>query len=985
MDAPFQSSRTLKVLAAPDPGATRLAARLRESVEGDVRFDPLSRTIYATDASIYQIAPVGVVLPRHVGDVAATVRICAEEGVPIIPRGGGTGLAGGAVGHGVVLDFSRYMNQIGAIDAEARTVKVEPGVVLDHLNNRVAREGLFFAPDVATSSRATLGGMIANNSCGARSVRFGRTVDHVRELTVVLADGAVVTFRRPPAASGPPISARTSDPGAEDRTARLEDGLRGIRDGHAGEIAARFPTVLRSNGGYGLDRLGPVGTPIDATRILCGSEGTLAIVVGATLDLVPRPVHRALVILEFDDVLEALAATPDALAHRPSAVELVDRAILDATRGSPTYAPRRRFLRGDPAAILVVEFLSDSSEGVRETARAAFDDLQRRPQIRAASLLTDACEQDDVWTVRKAGLGLLMSTPGQEQSNSFVEDTAVPPERLREYIERFMRLLDEEGAPGAGYYAHASVGVIHIRPILDLRRAVDIEKMRRIADRVCDLAIEFGGTVTGEHGDGIVRSGFLERLYGPRIMSAFRQVKDLFDPRRLLNPGKIVDPWPMTENLRHGADYRETRIKTFFSYGAHGGPAGLAGMCSGVGECRKVGNGVMCPSYMATRDERDSTRARANALRSALSNRGLIRDLGDPALDDVLELCLSCKACKSECPTGVDVAKLKAEYLAQRHLLQGVPRRHRFLGSVARRLKTASAFPRLANAIAQSGWGRAYLERAFGLDRRIAPPRLAPRSFRRGFRERPREDGGGPKPEAALFIDTWTNFLHPEVGHAAVTLLKAAGYHIVCPPTPCCGRPLISEGLLGEAKLQAEQVLRVLVPLASRGVPIVGLEPSCVSCLLDEYPALISARMARTVASQTVSLETFLARVLEERPDALRFAAPEAPILHHVHCHQKALSGTEDVGALLQHAFADAASVIDAGCCGMAGAFGLIREHYDVSRTIAEDRLLPAIRSAPGAIISASGFSCRQQIAHHGGRRARHLAEVLAAALQPRA
>lgn len=984
---------SLPVVAGTE--ASALEHELREAFGDDAHFDALHRTLFATDASIYQVTPLGIAFPRDAAGVAQLVRIARRHGVPLTARGAGTGLAGGAVGRGIIVDMSRHMNRVLALDEAARTVEVEPGVVLDDLNEAAGKFGLMFAPDVATSSRATLGGMIANNSCGARSIVYGRTVDHVLSLTVVLADGSVARFDRRGVDDGG-RSARRAAEEVNPRTESLSAGLGAIRDEYHDEIVARFPRVRRSNGGYGLDRLGSPGTPIDATKILCGSEGTLGIVVGATLQLVEMPRARGLVVLEFGSVLDALAVTPAALAHDPSAVELVDRPILDATRGHAVYDPMRHFLRGDPEAILIVEFFASDPGTLRLRLRRWVDDVRSRAEVRHITEVLDAGRQRDVWTIRKAGLGLLMSVPGQEQSNSFVEDTAIDPARLRDYIERFMGILREENTPGAGYYAHAGAGVIHVRPVLNLKRGEDVRMMQRIAERVCDLAIEFGGTITGEHGDGIVRSGLLERLYGPRIIEAFRKVKQLFDPDGLMNPGKIVDPWPMTQQLRHGEHYREHEVRTFFDFSRWNGMAGAAGACTGVGECRKTGraggHAVMCPSYMATRNEIDTTRARANALRAALTDNGPLKDLDDPALHDVLDLCLSCKACRTECPTGVDMARLKAEWQAQMVLTRGSSARARFIGGLPARLATASRFPRLANWIGRSSWMRAWMERCYGLDRRLAPPKLAAQTFRQWWRSREtrtaHRNPRGMKPAArgsrgpvVLFVDTWMNYVWPSAGQAAVRLLEAAGYEVQCPRVGCCGRTLISQGLLAEARMRAEMNLRVLREHAARGTTIVGVEPSCILTFVDEYPALISARMARTVAAQVMTLESFLAREVAERPDALRFRPIHSRVLYHAHCHQKALVGVGPAQALLDAAGGGRASVIEAGCCGMAGAFGHCVEHYDVSRAVAEDRLLPAIRSAPDAAIVVSGFSCRQQIEHHAGRVVRHIAEVLADAL----
>lgn len=950
-------------------GNDDLASRLREAVRGDVRFDALSRTIYATDASMYEIMPRGVVLPKGVNDVLATVQLCREYGTPMVPRGAGTGLAGGAVGPGVQIDLSRHMRHIGEVDVQARTVEVEPGVVLDALNAHLAPHGLHFAPDVATSSRATIGGMIANNSCGAHSIIYGRTVDHVTELSMVLADGDMVTFGRSDVASA----------------VRLEHGLAGIRDDCYDEIQRRFPKVLRSNGGYGLDRLGPPGTLADATKIICGSEGTLGVVVGAKLKLTPLPKHRSLVVLHFPSVPEALGATPMVLRHHPAAVELVDRMIIEAGLSNPALGKRYRFLHGMPGALLIVEFQGDDATNLSVSTDKLTADSDLAGTFFAAPRLFDAAEQAGVWNLRTSGLGLLMSKPGDAQPHAFVEDSAVDPSRLREYIERFTKILHGEGVK-AGYYAHASVGCIHVRPIINLKNGDDIQRVKRIADAVSDLALEFCGAMTGEHGDGIVRSCWLEKMYGPQITNAFRSVKQLFDPQNLFNPHKIVDPWPMTDHLRYGPSFESQSVKTHLDFSAHGGMAGLAGMCSGVGQCRQELVGTMCPSYMATKDETHTTRARANALRHALSNRGDLSGLNDPALAEVMDLCISCKACKTECPTGVDMAKLKTEYLSHKQLTNGVNPRARLIADMPIHLATASRFPRLSNWLVGSGWIRRYLQRRYGLDHRVPPPQLAHQTFRKWFRRhhiKPQARSGQPKRNAprgrvVYFVDTWTNYFTPQVGIAAVALLEHAGYEVLCPRVQCCARPAISQGLLTEAKQNADFNVHRLAPLAMQGVPIVGTEPSCLLTLVDEYPQLVPTHAARRIAKQSVMVETLLARLVEEGQLELPSTPIDAPLLFHAHCHHKALLGSADTMTLLCARLGDAATEINSGCCGMAGSFGHEVEHYEIARQIGEQRLFPAVRNRGDAHIAVSGFSCRQQIEHHTAVHVRHIIEYLA-------
>ncbi len=951
--------------------SSRLQADLTRDIRGSVRFDRLARTLYATDASIYEITPLGVVQPLDTNDIVTTVRHCRDHHVSIVPRGGGTGLAGGAVGGGVQLDCSRFMNQIIDVDIERRTARVGPGVVLDELNARLAPHQLHFAPDVATSSRATIGGMIANNSCGAHSIYYKRTVDHVENLTVVLATGEIVTW--PDDASPSATSERI--------TAELQQ----IADTHRDEARKRFPKLLRRNGGYLLDRLCDTVGPINPVDIICGSEGTLCVIAEATLKLSPLPQSTGLLLVHFTDLILALNATPTILEHRPAAVELIDRMVMEAATRDATSARKAARIDLSAEAVLIVEFFGDDSDDVSRQIDRLQADLTRRAVGHALTPILDHDSQSAVWNLRKRGLGLLMSKPGDEQSHAFVEDSAVDPARLGDYIARFRDILRDEGVAETGYYAHASVGLIHVRPVLNLKSAGDVKRMTRIADRVSDLALEFGGAMTGEHGDGIVRSCWLEKMYGPIITGAFTQIKDVFDPDRLLNPGKIVDPMPMDQHLRYGSDYGTTASKAYLDFSAHSGLAGMAEMCSGVGQCRQTLVATMCPSYMATGDETHTTRARANALRVALSNRGLIDGLGDAALDEVMDLCVMCKACKTECPTGVDMAKMKAEWLSARNMRRGVSKSARFVAESPRRAALASRLPRISNAILQSRPMRFWMEKRYGLDRRIRPPKFARHTFHHWF-TRHRDDLSDAhldRPTVVYFADTWTNFFAPHVGVAAVDLLEAAGFRVIAPRFECCGRPLISKGMLTEAKDAAERNIARLSHFVATGTPIVGTEPSCLLTLVDEYPQLVRTMTAAAVAHLAQPLESFLAELLREHPDRLRFSDRPRRILYHGHCHQKALVGTADVLAVLNSPPGFETQEINSGCCGMAGAFGHEAQHYDVAKAIGDDRLFPAVRSRDGADIVACGFSCRHQIAHHTSVTARHPAELLAEALIP--
>lgn len=960
-----------------------LVERLRAAIMGDVRADSLARALYATDASIYEIPPEVVVYPRTAADVAAVVRICGEEGIPLTPRGAGTGLTGGVCNRGVILDMSRYLNRVLAVDVDRRTARVEPGVVLDELNARLRPHGLHFSPDVATASRATIGGMIGNNSAGAHSIVVGRTCDHVLGVDVVLSDGSSWWWGQPAASGGRPLDAARNNALAS----RCEQTLAAVMEEYADEIARRFPKVFRRNGGYALDRLRVEDGRVNVEQVIVGSEGTLCVVTGATLNLLELPRCRGLCVVHYGDLLDALGSVPALLGHQPAAVELVDKLILDGSKDNPAMLRRRGFLEGDPAAILIVEFFGDDAGEVRRRLDDLVSDLKARGIGYAWTVLTDPAGQADVWEVRKAGTGILMSRPGDTQPYDFIDDCAVEPARLRDYIARLQQILREEGIDRTGYYAHASVGLLHVRPALNLKTREGVEKLRRIADRTSRLVREFKGAMTGEHGEGLVRSEWIERMFGPKLVEAFARVKSAFDPQGLLNPHKIVDPLPMDANLRYGEGYAREDPPTVLDFSAHGGMGGLAEMCSGIGECRKRLVGTMCPSYMATGDEKHTTRARANALRAALSNRDVLEGLSDPALEEVFDLCLSCKACKTECPTGTDMAKLKSEWLHWRNKRKGVPRRSRLIARSIELAAWGSRFAPIANLLSQSRIGRAFLEHFYGLDRRVPMPKYASETFRDWFaRHRPeyaarRGSAGDERPQVVYFVDTWVNHYTPQVGQACVKVLEALGCDVVVPETVCCGRPLISKGLLDEARALAEANVAILGPYAERGVPILGTEPSCVSVLLDELPQFVRTPAARRIAEAAGTVECYVARRLAEDAGALRFRRGQPEVIYHGHCHQKAITGTADAMRLLRACTHGRASEIDSGCCGMAGAFGHEVEHYEVAKAVGEQRLFPAIRNREGAAVAISGFSCRHHIEHHTHVRPRHVIEYVADAL----
>ena len=955
---------------------------LEASIDGEVRFDRLSRALYSTDASVYQIEPTGVVAVRNRDDVLRTIEIARRHGVSITARGGGTSQAGQAVGAGLQLDTARFFNRVLEVDPAGRWARVEPGIVLDELNARLAPHRLRFAPDISTANRATVGGMISNNSSGARSVLYGKTIDHVLDLHVALSDGSVAHLR--PLAPDELDAACAADSleGACYRTVRR------LAPAHADEIDRRYPKILRRVGGYNLDRFTDPARPFNLAELIVGSEGTLGVVVEARVNLVPLPRAKAVLAVEFDDLLDALGATPAILAHRPSAVEVMDRFILDHARESPALdALRRAVLQGDetPGALLCVELYADDAAELPGRLGALERDLAARGAACRTSRAADAAAQARIWRLRQSALGLSMAMKGDAKSISFVEDTAVAPERLRDYIARFLDIVKRRGST-TGVYAHASVGCLHVRPVVNMKTDAGVRQFEAIADDIAELVLEFGGALSGEHGDGLVRGPFMRRMFGAELYEAFRTVKRTFDPAGLFNPGKIVDAPPLTANLRYGPDYRTPQPEGFFDYAEYGGLGRAVEMCSGVGACRKTLEGTMCPSYMATRDETHSTRGRANALRAAMTGRLGETGLGDRAVRDALDLCLECRACKAECPVGVDMARFKAEFLADYHARHGTPLRARLLGRVRDLSAAVSPVARFVNPWLGRRWVRALNERLLGLDRRRALPRWATRTLRARWRGR-RPAADPARPSIVLFADTFTNYYHPEVGMAAADICDRAGVGVALGPDVCCGRPLISQGLLQEARRRGEDTADRLHPLAAAGRPIVVLEPSCLSALRDDLPALLrgaAQERARDVAGACVLFEEWLERELNAGAVDLDWQPGPERLLLHGHCHQKSMGLLPPAQALLARIPGAEVVDLDAGCCGMAGSFGYAREHFDLSRRIGERRLLPAARAlGPNDRLVGAGVSCRHQVHDLAGARAVHPAELLAELLPP--
>lgn len=948
------------------PGDSALARKLERALAGEVRFDAFTRGLYSTDASHYQIEPLGVVFPRSTTDVEAVMEIARTEGVPVLPRGGGTSQCGQTIGRAVVVDTSRWLTGVGEVgrtESGGHEVEVEPGVVLDQLNARLKSSGLWFPVDPSTSSRATLGGMAGNNSAGTRSLRYGMMVDNVSALEVVLADG-----RRLWLGNGA-LSAHSFPAEVH--------ALRALFAQEADEIARRTPRVLRNVAGYALDRLHPDRENI--AQLLVGSEGTLAFFTRLRLALAPLPTRRVVGVCHFPGLLEALDTVQHMVALGPTAVELVDRTVLQLASERPDYREvLRRFVRGAPGALLLVEFAAESSTA----------DLGRRLDDLAALLgdlgypdavvrVEDGGAQAELWSVRQGGLSIVMSMAGPRRPVSFIEDCAVPLEHLAEYARRVDEIFARHGVDGT-WYAHASVGCLHVRPALNLKDPEDVARVRTIADAVHVVVRDLGGTHSGEHGDGIVRSEFLKTMLGDRLVRAYDEVKRTFDPHGLLNPGKIVDPPRMDDRslFRFHPGYAGRALPVVLDWSATGGLLGAVERCDNNGTCRKSNPGVMCPSFRVTQDERHSTRGRANALRLALTGQlGNGTDgLDSPEMAEALSLCVSCKACKRECPTSVDMARIKLEWQHRQNQLHGVPLREQALAALPRVAPLVSRVASLANLGANGPFGG-----ALGLARKRTLPRWAKRPWRDD------ELTLAGSPEAVLFVDTFTRWLEPENARAAARVLAAGGWSAMSAAAPkrgrplCCGRTYLSAGMLDEARAEARRTVEALAPLAERGVAIVGVEPSCLYTLKDEVPDLVPTPAARAVASRAVLLEELLDRAWGEGRE-LPLASQGGPTAIHVHghCHQKAAGGAAATLRMLGRIPGAKVTAIESSCCGMAGSFGYHREHYDVSIAMGELSLFPAVRSAAeNATIVADGTSCRAQIMDGTGRRAVHAAMVL--------
>jgi FAD/FMN-containing dehydrogenase/Fe-S oxidoreductase len=977
------------------PGTSKLEQRLRSETSGDVLFDAFSRGRYATDASFYQILPAGVVVPRTIEEALRSLQIARDEGRCVTPRGGGTSQCGQTVNDGVVVDFSKHLNKIISLDPENRTCVVEPGIVLDDLNRQLRKHGLWFPVDVSTASRATIGGMAGNNSCGGRSLRYGTMRDNTLSLDAALADGTLLHFGEV-----------TRDPA---RTEPVDSGSMLFRDvldlgaREADEIADKFPKVQRRVGGYNLDALVPRNAPNNIAHLLVGSEGTLAFTTKVELKLWPVIRNKVLGVCHFGSFYEAMDAAQHLVRLRPIAVELVDRTMIGLGRDIAMFKPViSAAVRGDPDAILVVEFAEeDQAENLQRLKQLGelMADLGfgwNNPPRKWGGVveITEPALQSAVADFRAAGLNVMMSMKEAGKPVSFVEDCAVPLPHLADYTARLNAVFAKHGTSGT-MYAHASEGCLHVRPVLNLRLEKDVKAMRAIAEEAFALVREYKGSHSGEHGDGIVRSEFHEAMFGPRIVADFKEIKAKFDPDGVLNPGKIVDPPRMDDRalFRYPPNYRVDELKTVLDWsaypGAGGGFQGAVEMCNNNGACRKLEGGVMCPSYRATRDEKDVTRGRANTLRLAISGQLGPNALASDEMAETLKLCVSCKACRHECPTGVDMAKMKIEVLAARVARRGLGfdrlgLRDRLVGYLPAYAGLAARFAPLVNLRNSSPLLRQLFERLAGISAKRALP-----AFRRDVFSADGETlGASDGREVVLFADTFNRIYERENLDATLRVLIEAGYRVHIPSPAgggkplCCGRTYLSAGLVDHARAELDRLVATYAPFASRGVPIIGLEPSCLLTLRDELLSLRSDPIAKSISAHALLLEEFLLQEAQAGRLKLPLGAMAGKVLVHGHCHQKSFGAFKPVEQLLRLIPDLEVEIIESSCCGMAGAFGYGAETYEVSIAMAERSLLPAVRRSDAAtIVVADGTSCRHQIKDGTERPALHVARVLAMSL----
>ena len=975
-----------------------LEKELRDQVKGDIYFDKLTRCIYSVDASIFEVIPFGVVVPRTKEDLVQTLKITHSHQFPVVARGAATGITGGCLSRGIVIDTSRYLNNLLDIDIKKHTVMCEPGMIQDDLNRHLLPFKHRLGPDTSTGNRATLGGMLANNAAGARSLRFGKMSDHILAVDLLLVTGEHVYFE-----------SITEEEWNKKRRLKTTEGMIyadiwRIREKYGNEIIKQFPNTPRRVSGYNLDEL-IKGNGINVAKLIAGSEGTLGIITSLTLNIVPIIAFSGLCLLYFDDLITALEAVPALLTCHPLSLELIDNQIIELGRKSPSLKGQLNWLKSHPKALLILEIDGCSLIEVKDKLELIFKEAQNKKIGYEQTIILDPTTVSMVWALRKAGLGILLSKRTYSRAIAFLEDISVNPNQLPAFMKRFCDYLSKKGKT-AGIYGHVGSGCMHIRPYIDLRDPDEISLMRQMMLDVTELLLEYGGALSGEHGDGLIRSWLNPKLFGPDLYQAFIDLKRAFDPMNLMNPGKIVLAKAPFEPLRLSPETEIVSPKTFLNFQAEGGFALSVDLCNGNGQCRKK-TGVMCPSFQATMNEIHSTRGRAQALRSIIHNQLPPEDLTSKGMHEVMDLCISCKGCKTECPSQIDMAKMKAEFLYHYQNKHGYSLRSLLFGNIDRIFQVASPFAWLFNRLNQSFLVKKMLSYFLGIAYQRTLPKLAQETFskwqkKERISQKFKDAHNSKQKQVVLFHDTFMEYNDPSIGKSAIRVLEALGYDPIVPAKTCCGRPAISKGLLENARHKAERVLEILEPYVSQGLFIVGLEPSCILTIKDDYVGLVNEtkrKIAEQIGSHCLTFDEFIARHIYEGTLPLPFSKEAKTVLLHGHCHQKALVGMTCTKQVLQSIPNLTLKEIPSGCCGMAGSFGYEKEHYDISMKIGELVLLPAIRShfdqvdeensrssqieesSQKTFIVADGTSCRQQIQDGTAQKAFHLAEFLALCL----
>lgn len=948
-----------------------LLPEIAEAIQGEVRSDIITRKAYSVDASIYEIEPIGIVLPKCSEDILRTIKLAAAHNVPVIARGAATGITGGCLGKGLIIDTSKYLHQILEINYEQEYAICQPGVVQDQLNAALSAQGYRLGPDTSTGNRATLGGMLANNSAGARSLKYGKMVDHVLEVELTLSSGEMIRLQ---ALDQSTLADKLSLKNSEGRIYRE---VMAIKDQYAPFIEKHFPKIPRRVSGYNLDEL-LKDQPLNLSKLVAGSEGTLGIATQIKMRISARPKAVSLCIIHFTDLLESMHAIEAISETQPMALEMIDQFILDSAKKSPSLRHKLSWLQQHPACLFIAEYEGASPEEALSKARHLQQLCSRTRIGYACTVLNDPQEIAHVWEVRKAGLGLLLSKRTYSRAIAFIEDLTLPPQKLPDFMQKFLAYLHQQGKQ-AGIYGHVGSGCMHIRPYMNLRKEHDIHLMQQMMLDVSDMIKEVGGALSGEHGDGLIRSWLNKKMFGEDIYQAFTRLKNAFDPSNLMNPNKIVEGPSPVENLRPSKGH-PVSIPTFLDFSPEGGFDLSADLCNGNGSCRKK-EGIMCPSFQATNDELHTTRARAQALRSIVNGKLPLASIASAEVLEVLDLCLECKGCKTECPSQVDMAKMKSEILFQHQEIHGYSWRNYLFAHVPNFNKIGSFFPFLYNKISQSSLSQ-YLRDKVGISIQRPLPALASSTFSKIFKSYKQQ---GPLDKTAvLFIDTFTEFHDPHIGLSALKVLNKMGYKVVHIPWSCCGRPLISKGFLKEARKKANALIHRLSPYAEQNIPIIGLEPSCIMTIRDDFLSLVELNKdlrlkIQKIAAASTTFDEFIAEHLDLlSPHFLPACVPPKQILLHVHCHQKALVGCQAALKALQAIPGCHITEIKSGCCGMAGSFGYEKEHVNLSTAIANLKLIPAIQNNPDSIVVANGISCRSQISHLTEAVPLHIAECLA-------